>query len=99
MYGRITDSDEYVTIEQEINGYFEKYLNNDGCCYSNKSIMVEKAECLAHFTFMKSEEQLYTFDRHSRLWVRADRPRDCLFRDFTRERGNVLRWKLLSQSY
>ena len=62
LYGRITDSDEYVTIEQEINGHFEKYLNNDGCCYSNKSIMVEKAECLAHFTFMKSEEQLLLTD-------------------------------------
>lgn len=63
-YGEIEGEGEerYVTVEEFINGRFRKYINNNGeVCLTGDSIS-EKAECLAHFSYEKSEEKLLLVD-------------------------------------
>ena len=50
---------EYITVEEFINGEFVKYLNNTGeLCTEANDELIQKAECLAHFSFVKSEKRL-----------------------------------------
>lgn len=53
---------EYVTIEEFINGNFQKYVNNDGAISSEKTTLCQKAECLVHFSFEKSAGKLMLLD-------------------------------------
>ena len=64
MLGRIKSDGSYVMIEEFINGNFCKYINNDGsiCQIQEKSELVEKAECLVHFTYEKSNHNLMLLD-------------------------------------
>jgi len=52
-----------VTLEDFIEGTFEKYINNTGeiCgdCYSEISL---KAEAFVHFTYVNSNQQLIVSD-------------------------------------
>lgn len=64
-FGTIVNSEEleYVTIEEYISGDFTKYLNNTGDCNSeSQEEHFLKAECLAHYTFEKSDENLLLTD-------------------------------------
>ena len=63
-FGAIKEKEEFCTIEEMIEGGFEKYLNNDGMCSNGHEVdeMKEKAECLAHFSFQQSKESLLLTD-------------------------------------
>jgi hypothetical protein len=41
-----------VTIGECIDGDFIKYLNNNGNLCEESNVMVEKAECYAHFRML-----------------------------------------------
>ena len=62
--GRIIKTNEFVTIEDFIQGDFEKYINNDGTVSSNNSASdrVLKAECLAHSSYQKLNHELMLLD-------------------------------------
>jgi len=52
-----TDSGEFVSIEEYINGDFIKYINNNGeVC--EKGTVCDKAQAFVHFTYEKSEGKL-----------------------------------------
>ena len=57
-------NDEFITIEEFIPGSFVKYFNNTGIpCEDNENIENGmKAECLAHFSFEKSNRKLMLVD-------------------------------------
>ena len=60
FFGEINE-DECVTIEEFIDGKFTKYINNNGeSCSSGENEL--KAQCLTHFTYVKSEELLMLLD-------------------------------------
>ena len=60
FFGEINE-DECVTIEEFIDGKFTKYINNNGeSCSSGENEL--KAQCLTHFTYVKSEEHLMLLD-------------------------------------
>ena len=66
QYGDIylgKEGDEHVTIEEYVNGDFVKYTNNDGIvCPCDDATMLEKAECLSHFSYEKSNHELLLVD-------------------------------------
>ena len=48
-------------VEECLDRTFSKYVNNDwSICTNNNTELQEKAECLAHYSFVKSKEQLRT---------------------------------------
>ena len=58
-FGKIQGTDECVTIEQYIKGEFVKYVNNTGeLCVPSDNLLGQKAECLVHFSYEKSNHQL-----------------------------------------
>lgn len=56
-----TDDEEFVTIEEYIDGNFVKYINNNGDICDGGEIC-DKAEAFAHFTYEKSEGKLIVLD-------------------------------------
>lgn len=55
--------EEFVTIEEFISGEFIKYMNNTGeVCRDKNDEFCEKAECLSHFSFEKSDKKLMIVD-------------------------------------
>ena len=62
IYGE-DDKGECVTVEEFIDGKFTKYLNNTGdCCVNETDVMGQKAQCLTHFSYEKSEKKLMLLD-------------------------------------
>ena len=60
-YGKLND--EAVTVEQFIEGTFIKYINNTGdILVKDQSAIALKAESFAHYSYVKSGEQLITVD-------------------------------------
>ena len=61
--GKIVDN-EFITIEEFIPGSFVKFFNNTGipCEDNENSKNGMKAECLAHFSFEKSDQKLMLVD-------------------------------------
>ena len=56
IYFGKTDQEECVTIEEFIDGTFTKYINNNGLlCVDGSDALGQKAECLIHFSYEKSE--------------------------------------------
>ena len=58
-------NDEYVTLEQYIDGLFCKFVNNNGDILPSTVSEPEvglKAECYCHYTYVKSGEQLMVLD-------------------------------------
>ena len=54
---------ECSTLEEFIEGKFEKYMNNTGeVCISNENVIEQKAECLSHFSYDISNSQLLVVD-------------------------------------
>ena len=54
---------EYVTLEEFISGEFIKYMNNTGeVCGEPSDEFCQKAECLSHFSFQKSDRKLMVVD-------------------------------------
>ena len=62
VYMGKVDGGECVSMEEYIDGDFIKYLNNNGDLCEESDVMVEKAECYAHFTYEKSEGKLIVLD-------------------------------------
>ena len=61
--GRIPSTNEVVTIEEFAEGHFAKYVNNNGIPASGNDVeMQEKAECLAHYSHVKSNGKLMVVD-------------------------------------
>ena len=64
-FGKLCSSGEVVTVEEFVEGNFFKCVNNDGSITPdcNAAMEVKKmAECLTHFSFFKSKEQLMLVD-------------------------------------
>ena len=62
--GKILKTGEYVMIEEFIEGRFSKYINNDGSISHEEGEQeyILKAECLVHFSYMKSNQELMLLD-------------------------------------
>jgi hypothetical protein len=61
--GIVKDTQQVVTIEELVTGSFEKYVNNDGVICKNKNDDLQnKAECLVHFSYIKSNRKLMLVD-------------------------------------
>ena len=57
------DKGDCVTVEEFIDGKFTKYLNNTGdCCVDETDVMGQKAQCLSHFSYEKSDKKLMLLD-------------------------------------
>ncbi|KAJ7356125.1 hypothetical protein OS493_026505 [Desmophyllum pertusum] len=57
------DSDEYVTVEEFLEGSFVKPINNDGrICGDISNPVCNKAETLAHYSFERSNKQIMIVD-------------------------------------
>ena len=56
--------EEYVTIEEFVDGTFRKYVNKNGnvCDKGDRTALFDKAECLAHFTYERSEKEVMLVD-------------------------------------
>jgi hypothetical protein len=59
--GKIQDN-KWVTVEEFIEGTFKKYLNNNGMLCGDESIIQEKCESLAHFSYEHSNSELIIVD-------------------------------------
>ena len=56
-------NDEFVTVEEFIAGEFVKYINNTGeLCTERDDEFGQKAECLVHFSYVKSQKKLMVLD-------------------------------------
>ena len=55
---------EYVTVEEFIDGTFYKYINNNGNISQggNDDPLTKKAECLAHFSYERSQKEVMLLD-------------------------------------
>ena len=54
---------ECLTLEEFIEGKFEKYMNNTGeVCVSDNDVIGQKAECLSHFCYDISNSHLLVVD-------------------------------------
>ncbi|ESO88732.1 hypothetical protein LOTGIDRAFT_58355, partial [Lottia gigantea] len=54
---------EFVTLEEFIEGNFSKYINNDGAvCNDNDQDVIDKAECLVYYSYLKSDKELAIVD-------------------------------------
>ena len=57
------DTNEYVTVEEYVEGSFVKHINNNGqICGDTSSPVCNKAECLAHFSFERSNKEIMVVD-------------------------------------
>lgn len=54
--------DEWVTVEEYIDGKFTKYLNNTGIPCGVNSEIRQKCESLAHFSYERSHENIMVVD-------------------------------------
>jgi hypothetical protein len=61
--------DQHATIEEYINGYFVKYVNNNGHCVlppesstQDEKVIYEKAETLVHYSYALSEGKMMLID-------------------------------------
>ena len=58
-----TEHKECVTVEEFIPGQFTKYINNTGIrCVDPSNVIGQKAECLTHFSYERSERKLMLVD-------------------------------------
>lgn len=65
-------TEEWTTIEEYVEGSFSKYINNDGTiCFIDNDI-TKKAECLAHYTYEKSNFKIMLLDIQGSDYVLYD---------------------------
>ena len=58
-----TEEGDYVTVEEFIPGEFIKYINNTGkTCVDPTDAMTQKAECLTHYRYERSDRKLMLVD-------------------------------------
>ena len=57
------DANVYVTVEEYVEGSFVKHINNNGhICGDTSSPVCNKAECLAHYSFERSNKEIMVVD-------------------------------------
>ena len=57
------ESDEYVKVEELVEGSFVKHINNNGhICGDTNNPVCNKAECLAHYSFERSNKEVMVAD-------------------------------------
>lgn len=57
------DSDESVTVKELVEGSFVKHINNNGhICVDTNNPVCNKAECLAHYSFERSNKEVMVVD-------------------------------------
>ena len=62
FWGKL-DANEYVTVEEYVEGSFVKHINNNGhICGDTSSPVCNKAECLAHYSFERSNKEIMVVD-------------------------------------
>ena len=62
FFGKL-ETGECITIEEFVNGIFKKYINNNGLsCVAGDDVIGKKAQCLAHFSYLKSNKSLMVLD-------------------------------------
>ena len=62
FWGKL-DANEYVTVEEYVEGSFVKHTNNNGnICGDTSSPVCRKAECLAHYSFERSNKGIMVVD-------------------------------------
>jgi hypothetical protein len=62
-FGKLQGAGECVTIEEYIHGEFVKYVNNTGeVCVPSDDVLGQKAVCLVHFSYEKSQHRLMVLD-------------------------------------
>ena len=60
--GKLPDG-EFVTVEEFVKGKMGKLVNNDGTpCGNKEDVILQKAECLVHFSYEKSNYQVMLLD-------------------------------------
>ena len=59
--------DEYVTVEEFVDGLFVKYINNTVDVCGENVELSDKAECLAHFSYERSQNEVMVLDIQGRL--------------------------------
>ena len=60
--GKLPDG-EVVSVGEFIDGEMVKYVNNDGIiCKNNNESLQKKAECLVHFSFQSSNQEVMLVD-------------------------------------
>ena len=62
IYMGRSSEEEWVTIEEYIDGEFTKYVNNTGIPCDEDSDVWKKCESLAHFSYERSGENLVVVD-------------------------------------
>jgi len=63
FFGIIQGQNEFVMVEKFIPGVFKKYINNNGeSIEGGHEELIEKAECLSHFSYQKSKGKLLLVD-------------------------------------
>ena len=56
--GKLSDA-EFVTVEEFVQGKMGELVNNYGTpCGNKEDVMLQKAECLVHFSYEKSNYQV-----------------------------------------
>ena len=59
----VTDTGEFITIEEFIDGIFTKYINNTGfLCVPEENVIDKKSETFVHFSHELSEASLMVVD-------------------------------------
>ncbi|XP_031556854.1 myosin heavy chain kinase D-like [Actinia tenebrosa] len=53
---------QWVTVEDYIEGEFTKYINNDGELCGDNTVIRQKCESLAHFSYERSSRELIVVD-------------------------------------
>lgn len=57
-----TEEGEFLTVEEFISGDFVKFTNNNGIVCKEDTILCNKAQAFAHFTYEKSEGKVVVLD-------------------------------------
>ena len=61
--GKLPYGPEFVIVEECVEGKMSRFVNNDGTPYGNKGDMIlQKAECLVHFSYEKSNYLVMLLD-------------------------------------
>ena len=61
---------DYITVEEFIEGTFEKYINNNGDFFFILSTLItNKAELYVHFTYERPKSQLMVLDIQGVCWA------------------------------
>ena len=59
---KICNSEEYVVVEEYIDGPFEKFVNDNGSVCGKAGVACDKAQCFVHYSYERSGKELMIVD-------------------------------------